>query len=213
MAMLHFSSHLKTEAAELSSRVGLHGAGRGVLIHLLVIGTFGVFLPWMRGIDFLDPVLLAAYACLGILFATPAAAQAFAAERPHSLGEALARIAVCVIYGEVMVIAILIPAFATVHFTHLYFPIAPDVAGLLEANAFGIASSIAMAAIAGWITTRFSAGASRMAMRVIFLGALVVFFFRSRWFPDVVGIGAVVALGVAAVTIVALRVELQRPAG
>jgi hypothetical protein len=209
--MTPFSSLFKRAAATLRDRVGLSGAGRGVLIHLLVIGTFGVFLPWMRGIDFLDPVMLDAYACLGVLFAAPAGAQAFAADRPQSLADALARIAVAVLYGEVMAIAMLMAALATVHLTHLYFPIAPDLLGLIEASAFGVSASIAMAAIAGWITARLSAGAARMMIRVIFLGALVVFFFRSRWLPDMVTTGAVVALVVAAIAILALRSELRIP--
>jgi hypothetical protein len=212
LAILPFSNQFNRAAQTLRERVGLASAGRGVLIHLLVIGTFGIFLPWMRGIDFLDPVMLDAYACLGVLFAAPAAAQAFAVERPHSLADALARIAVSVIYGEVMAIAMLMAALATVHLTHLYFPIAPDLLGLIEANAFGLAASIAMAAIAGWITTRLSAGAARMMIRVIFLAALVVFFFRSRWLPDVVTTGALIALVIAALAILALRIELGRSA-
>ncbi len=203
--MQPFPNHLRREGADLRSRIGLGGGGRGLLIHILVIGTFGIFLPWLKGIEFLDPVLIAAYACLGILFAAPAAAQAFASGRPASMGEALARVAVAAVYGEVMVIAILMAALATVYLTHRYIPIAPDVPGMLEANAFGIAASLAMGAIAGWITLQFSAGAARSMMRVIFLGLLVVFFFYSRWLPEMVGIGAIAALAVAAAALVALR--------
>jgi hypothetical protein len=203
--MQPFPNQLKREGADLRSRIGLGGGGRGLMIHILVVGTFGIFLPWMRGIDFLDPVLIAAYACLGILFAAPAAAQAFASGRPASMGEALARVAVAAVYGEVMVIAILMAALATVYLTHPYMPIAPDVPGMLKANAFGIAASLAMGAIAGWITLQFSASAARSMLRVIFLGLLVVFFFYSRWLPDMVGIGAIAALVVAAVALVALR--------
>jgi hypothetical protein len=203
--MQPFPNHLKREGADLRSRIGLGGGWRGLSIHILVVGTFGIFLPWLKGIDFLDPLMIAAYACLGILFAAPAAAQAFAVDRPTSTAEILARVAAAAIYGEVMVIAILMPAFATVYLTHPYLPVAPDVPGLLKANAFGIAASVAMGAIAGWVTMRFSAGAARAMMRAIFLGLLVLFFFYSRWLPDVVGIGAVVALIVAAVALTGLR--------
>jgi hypothetical protein len=203
--MTHFPNHLKREGAGLRSRVGLGSGFRGLLIHLLVIGTFGIFLPWMRGIDFLDPVMIAAYACLGILFAAPAAAQAFAAGRPASMGDVLARIAVAVLYGELMVIAILMAAFATVYLTHPYLPIAPDLPGLAKANGFGVAASIAMAGVAGWIALRFSAVAARSMMRVVFLALLLLFFFYSRWLPDVMGIGAAAALMVAAAALIGLR--------
>lgn len=203
--MTPFPNHLKREGADLRTRIGLRGGGSGLLIHILVIGTFGIFLPWMRGIEFFDPVLLAAYACLGILFAAPAAAQAFAGELPASMAEVLARIAVAVAYGEVMTIAILMAAFATVYMTHPHMPLAPDVPGLAEANGFAMVASFAMGAIAGWITLRFSAGAARSLLRVIFLGLLVVFFFYSRWLPDVLGIGAIVAVVAAVAALVGLR--------
>ncbi len=202
--MAHFSNHLRRESAGLRLQVGL-GGWRGLLIHILVIGTFGIFLPWMRGIEFLDPVMLSAYACLGILFAAPVAAQAFAVERPASMSEVMARIAVAVVYGEVMVIAILMASFATVYLTHTFLPIAPDLPGLGRANGFGVAASFAMAAVGGWIAIRFSASAARSMMRVIFLGLLILFFFYSRWLPDVVGIGALAALAVAAVALLGLR--------
>src|SRR5215470_1978597 len=79
--------HFRRQGVQLRSRIGL----RAILIHLVIIGVFGVAWPYLRGAGFFDPVFLAAYACLGVLFAGPAAAQGFA-EKPGSTGEALARI-------------------------------------------------------------------------------------------------------------------------
>jgi hypothetical protein len=42
-------------------------------------------------------------------------------------------------------------------------------------------------------------------MRVMFLGLLVLFFFDSRWLPDVMGIGSLAAVSVAAVALLGLR--------
>ena len=67
----------------------------------------------------------------------------------------------------------------------------------LTADFFGI--------LAGWIATKFSAVAARSAMRVMFLGLLVLFFFDSRWLPDVMGIGSLAAVSVAAVALLGLR--------
>lgn len=172
-------------------------------MHILLLAAFGVFLPWMRGLNFLDPVMLAAYACLGVLFAAPAAAQAFA-ERPASMADVAARLAVAVMYGEIMVVAIFICAFATFYLLHP-LPLGPDLPGLAEVNAFGLAGSLAAGAVAGWIALKFSLGAARAMMRVIFLGLLIVFFFRSRWLPDVAADGALVALAIAAVAILGIR--------
>src|SRR6185437_705197 len=79
---------------------------RTILIHAALIAVFGVALPWSKGIGFIDPVITSAYACLGILFAAPAAAQAFE-QRPRSAKEAFARIGLAVLYGEAMAIAML----------------------------------------------------------------------------------------------------------
>src|SRR5712691_3017664 len=82
-----FPYHLLLEGIELGSRLGMGRPGglRTVLIHVALVAVFGVYLPWQKGLDFLDPVITTAYACLSVLFAAPAAAQAFAAGRAGSL--------------------------------------------------------------------------------------------------------------------------------
>ena len=81
---------LTEEASNLRTRLGFQGAGWiwSLPIYVLVIGVFGVFLPWQKGRDFLDSVILGAYACLGVVFAAPAAAPEFdqTAYRPESSG-------------------------------------------------------------------------------------------------------------------------------
>ncbi|HTS75720.1 MAG TPA: hypothetical protein VMG40_05925 [Bryobacteraceae bacterium] len=158
----------------------------------------------------MDPVLLAAYACLGVLFAAPAAAQSFA-ERPASMPHVYARIAIAVLYGELMTIAMLAAAFATFYFLHP-LPIGPDVPGLARINAFGLCASLAMAAGSAWITLRFSASAARVLMRLAFLALLIVFFFKSRWLPELDLTAALAALLVGAIAILAIRRDLLRHA-
>ena len=85
-----------------------------VLLYVALIAVFGVLLPWTKGLDFLDPVMTSAYACLGVLFAGPATAEAFAEKRPDSLKAALRRVAKAVIYGEALALAMLIAGVATV---------------------------------------------------------------------------------------------------
>jgi hypothetical protein len=192
------------EGRSLLARMGW----RALPLHLVLIAAFGVFLPWSKGIEFLDPVMLAAYACLGVVFAAPAAGQSFI-ERPKSMGQAIARIGIAVVYGEIMALAMLAAGLITVYLRHPLLPIAPDVIGLAGANAFGLACSFALAAISGWIAMRFSPGASRLAMRLIFLALLLVFFFRSRWLPDFAVTGTAVSLAAGLAAIWAIRGELH----
>jgi hypothetical protein len=195
-----FLHDLKQEAVALRARM----QRRAILIHLALIGVFGILLPWWKGVDFLDAVMLSAYACLGILFAAPAAAEAFAQSQPKSLNEALARIAMAVIYAEFMTVAILGCGLITVYLKAHFF-LAPDLEALAMSAVLGVAASVAMAAIAGWMTLRFSSGVARVALRIIFLGLLLLFFSRSRWLPDVAGIGVLLSLAVAAGAVVAIR--------
>src|SRR5262245_14842024 len=94
--------YLRLEGRALAERLGPSrpGGARTVLIHVALLAVFGVFLPWQKGLDFLDSVITTAYASLGVLFAAPAAAQAFAEGRLDSPKAALARVLVAVIYGE-----------------------------------------------------------------------------------------------------------------
>jgi hypothetical protein len=209
--MLGFPDHLRMAGRGLTSRFGI-GQSRGyliILIHLGLVAVFGVFLPWTKGLDFLDPVITAAYACLGILFASPAAAQSFAEEPPRSMMDATARIVTAVLYGEGMAAAILLAGFMTVYATHSRVRLAPDIETLATASALGVSASFALAAIGAWATLKFSARTARSALRLIFLLLLVLFYFRSGWLPVVAGESALLCLIVFGAAILALRRELQ----
>ena len=86
------TEELAEETSKLRERLGFQGAGwlRTIPVYALVIGVFGIFLPWQKGRDFLDAVILGAYACLGVVFAAPAAAAEF--ERVPTIRTALARV-------------------------------------------------------------------------------------------------------------------------
>jgi hypothetical protein len=197
--------HLKQEGSSFRSTFGL----RFFLIHVAVVAVFGVALPWFRGIEFLDPVMLGAYACLGILFAAPAAAQACAAEPPSSIMAAMARIAIAVAYGEAMAIIILLAGLLTVYLTGPRVLFAPDLETLVKAGALGITASIALGAVAAWITLQFSARVARGTLRVVFLGLLWLFFSYARWLPDIAERAAIVCLAIAAAALLAVQLALR----
>jgi hypothetical protein len=196
--------HLRRGGVALRSRFGI----RVILIHLAIIALFGVWWPHMRGVEFFDPVFLSAYACLGVVFAGPAAAQGLA-DRPKSMREALVKVGLAAFYGELMAILILFAGFCTV-ISAQKVSIGLDVIGLIWAGLLGLSGTIAVSAVAGWIAMRFSPNAARTAMRVIFLGLLCLFFFKSRWLPDVVGRGISVCTGIAILAIFAINRAIPR---
>jgi hypothetical protein len=171
------------------------GPGRG--IYLALLGVFGVLVPGVKGLEFLDPVILIAYACLGTVFAGPAAVQLFD-QVPKSVREAFGRVAAAVAFGEAMVVLLLAMGLATVRLLHRgIFPF--DALTLLAGFALGAALSLAMASMAAWIRMTYSASVARSALRATFVVLLVGFVFRSRFLPDVAWMGAGGGLAMAAV--------------
>src|SRR5271169_5599788 len=100
-----------------SSRVRILVRGPGLVVYLLLLAAFGVLVPWQKGLEFLDPVILIAYSCLGGVFAGPAAVQMFA-EVPRSVRTAIERVAAATVWGEVIVLILVAMGMATVRLTH-----------------------------------------------------------------------------------------------
>ncbi|MGH9592332.1 MAG: hypothetical protein ACRD5L_04520, partial [Bryobacteraceae bacterium] len=202
-AMVAFSQRLADEAGALCQRLGFNSGAwlRTTLTHLAVVGLFGVFLPWQKGVGFLDPVILGAYACFGVVFAGPASAHDAKNMDP------LARILVCVLYGEFLVLGMLFTAIAILYTTHRIY-VGPDLESLAMCGLFGLALSLAVSTIAVWMSFAYSPSAARSVVRLVFLALLAAFFFRSRRLPAVASWGAGIALAVAIIAYLRLRAAL-----
>ena len=173
-------AELSEEASTLRTRLGFHQANwiRSVPVYLLVIGVFGVFLPWQRGRDFLDSTILGAYASLGVVFAAPAAAAEF--ETFPTIQKALARVVISVLYGEMIAGALLVSGISTVYVLHARrIVVGPDLQSLAEC-----------------------------VVRFVFLGLLAAFYLRSGWLPIVALRGAGLALLASLLLFVPLKITL-----
>jgi hypothetical protein len=182
---------------------------RNSVIYVLLILAFGVAVPAAKGLGFFDPTLLAAYACLGTIFAGPAAAQKFQ-KRPASLGQAVRWIVRAVLFGELIATAMLACGVATVYYTSRsgFFP--PDLVTLGYSLWLGLAACLALASLAAWVSLEFSAGAARMALRLIFVGLLVLYYLRGAWLTDVAVPGILICLMAAVVFTMLLRHALRK---
>jgi hypothetical protein len=181
--------------------------GPGLAVYLALLGVFGILLPWQKGLEFLDPVILTAYACLGAVFAGPAAVQLFDA-LPKSPREAIGRVGAAVVFGEVMVVILLALGLATVRLLHRgIFPF--DVPAMIAGLVLGAALSLALTAMAAWIRMAYSASVARSALRAALVALLIAFVFRSRWLPDVAWLGAGVSAAVGAVFLVLLAKRVR----
>ncbi len=187
----------------MRQRIGFNSDAwmRTTLTHLAVVGVFGFLVPWQKGVGFLDPVTLGAYACFGAVFSGPASARAVEKSDP------LARIVVSVLYGELMVLGMVFTAIATVYITHQVY-VGPDLESLAMCALFGLALSLAVSTIAVWMSLKYSPSAARGMVRLIFLALLVGFFFGPRRLPAMAPLGAGIALAVATVVYLRLRAAI-----
>jgi len=206
--------HLRKEAGELAKRLGLSPKqfhSQAFFVHILVLAVFGAVLPLRKGLDFFDPLILSAYACLGALFAAPAAAAPFALP---SLGAANARIAVCVAYGEFMALAMIALGAATLYVSHWNGPFFPPALDLLITSAtFGFLLSITLSTVSLWLALRFSSGTSKLLLRLIFLGLLASILWRGPgFFLGFVWSNSMVVLAAGIASWLALRSTIFRQA-
>jgi hypothetical protein len=203
------TAELAEEASNLRIRLGFQGTGwiRNLPVYLLVIGIFGVFLPWQKGGDFLDSVILGAYACLGVVFAAPAATPEF--EKVPTVLRALARVLISVFYGELLAGAMLMLGITTVYVSRAgRIVVGPDLRSLAECAALGLMLSWAVSTAAVWISLRTSPRTAKTVIRLVFLGLLAAFYFRSGWLPSVALRGAGFALLTSILLSVGLRTTL-----
>jgi hypothetical protein len=183
---------------------------RNWISYVALVLAFGVVVPRLKGLEFFDPQLMSAYACIGMIFSGPAAAQAFR-NKPRSLAEANKWIFQSVLFGEIIAAAMLVCGVATVYLTHLHSVFfLPDLVQLATSEALGLTGSVALAALAAWLTLQFSEGVARMGLRVVFVALLALFFLRGQSLPATAGTGALIALVVSLVLLGLLRARLKQ---
>lgn len=140
----------------------------------VVLLALGVAVPYAKGPDFLDSVVLGTYLCLSVLFAAPAAAKSF--ERPApDFRAALARVAKCVLAGTLTTYAMLVAGVVVVYTTRIIV-VGPDLRALGEMAVFALMLALAVTTLVAWISVRYSPGAGKAGARgIIFLGLLPLF--------------------------------------
>jgi hypothetical protein len=191
-----------SEVHIFASRIGTL---RSILLHLALLVAFGIWIPRLKGLDFLDSPVLGAYACLGLIFAGPAAAQAFPEGFP-TFRQAIIRVFASVLYGELVVAALLGAGIETVYLTRRggYVP-TPDWETLGRCAMFGLGASAMLASMAAWLTVKFSRRTAMICLRVAFFGLLILFYYRGQRLPDVGWTAAAACLVIAGVFIELLR--------
>lgn len=169
----------KAIESELHFLVGRMGIG-GWIGHLLAIVFFGILVPYREGLDFLDVMILLAYAGLPCLFAAPMVAESVAGRRGLPPRESyLAQVFTPIIFSLFWNTLILATGFATVNlssrFPRLFLPNSTIaiVLGILSFAAVFLAASTT-----GWLslnvqTASAAKGHSRRLFLLLLLGVVM----------------------------------------
>lgn len=150
---------------------------RQALLLIVTVALFGVLVPWLKGFDFLDPLIVLCYACLGVLYVAPAAAEAFGKQAAESRQAALRKMITLVAYGSGVSLFMLFSGIVTVNATewHGRF-VSPRATLLLAAFMLSITACAGVVAITAVIASSYGPKVSKSMIRIVllvFLAALV----------------------------------------
>ncbi len=160
---------------------------RQTLVILIAVIAFGVLVPLYKGFAFLDPRILAAYACLALLFVAPASAELAAAHGRSGAPEPsiLGKIALIVAWGWGITVVILITAIVTLNLIARGGGfLAPPWGFLVAVLTFSLIASLTIAILGAILTRRFSAAGVKNILRSAFLAILLALVFGSRVLPE-----------------------------
>ena len=153
--------------------------------------------------------MITAYACLGVLFAAPAAANAFSKGRPQSMREAVSADRQGRGYGEGLA---LVDAGGGSDYGERRGRRLVSagtgcagrrrVAGLVGIHRAGL--------LAGWMTLRFSAGCGAIwACGLVFMGLLLLFLLEGSRLPEIPLRGVELSVALSALMVILLRREVH----
>ncbi len=155
------------------------------LLILGIVAVFGICLPWYKGLDFLDPVIITAYALLAVFFVAPASAEAFAGQHPTPRAEILRRSGTLLAYGWGIALLVLAAGLASVNFKMWHgHPLMPESPFLVAVLLLGLTLSAVVIATSAFMARRMTAKAIKGILRLTFLVILIAVGFGNRLLPD-----------------------------
>jgi len=189
VAAVHFRAVLGDEIRALPLRMG---GVSGLLLFAFIVVAFGIYVPWRWGFEFLNPMVLIAYAGVAMLFTGPVAAESFAAihhlaaDRPEVRRDALwAKLLCSAAYGAGATTLLLAAGLATVHTGNWRGgPLLPEEAFLASLLLFTWSIALAVASLAARIGVVCSALSTKRILRSGFLLLVLLALMGLRHGPE-----------------------------
>ncbi len=154
------------------------------VIILAVVLVFGVLVPYYKGLEFLDPVVILVYACMSLLFVVPASAEIFATNEVIASAEITARLGMILAYGWGTTVLMLISGIVTVNVTNWHGRmLLPSSALLASALLLSLIATIAVISGTALLARQLGARSAKSLLRVSFLLLLLLAAFGFRYLP------------------------------
>src|ERR1035438_3072042 len=151
---------------------------RQALLLIVTVALFGVLVPWLKGFGFLDPLIILCYACLGVLYVAPAAAEAFGKQTGGSRQTIVRKMGVLVSYGAGVSMLMLLSGIVTVNLTNWHGRfIGPRLTLVLAALLLSVTACAAVVAVTTVIAAKYGPKAAKSMIRVAFLLFLLALVF------------------------------------
>ena len=154
------------------------------LIILAVVLVFGVLVPYYKGLEFLDPVVILVYSCMSLLFVVPASAEIFAGAEAVARAEIISRMGMILAYGWGTIVLMLVSGIVTVNLTHWYGrTLLPSAALLASALLLSLMATLTVISGTALLARRIGAHAAKSVLRFSFLALLLAGGFGFRYLP------------------------------
>ena len=176
---------------ELSQLPRRMGGTTGVTIYAFALMALGILLPWHLSFDFLDAMILLAYACLPALLVAPVVAESLASDRaqiPTTLEERrrslFAKVSAGAVYGWISALLALALGLVTVNLSFSRWKLPPALLAI-DLALVSLAVSVCAASIAAAVSVKArSAKYAKRTLRQGFLLLLVLVIYYSRFMPS-----------------------------
>ena len=155
---------------------------QALLVSVTIIVLFGIVVPLVRGLDFLNPLLLSAYMMLGVVIVAPAAASAFSGSEKIEPRAALRKLGAVTGFAWGLALATVAAGLITVNVASHYHRVLLPNGSFLAAGVLSSATATVFTALlAAIVARRYSVDVARNAVRLIFLGLVIFGFALSRF--------------------------------
>jgi hypothetical protein len=180
-----FPGAVVREFAALLGYAGLtHPRIYSTTVNLFVILAFGIGVPWRRGIEFFDPLLILLYSFIALLFAAPAITDLLGRNwtDPRTV---LARIFASALFGWGAFCVILVLGIATVNIQfRAGRMLMPPVEVLGAALSLSLTASLAVSGLGALFSVVLDPLAAKLLLRAGFVALLLLLLFGRNVLPS-----------------------------